>query len=162
MVLLIDVPSLLALGWEAWGGVALLVAVGASSATWRVRPSGVASSRAAGFAVVAGVGFAVGGLARLNSPFPLVILLALAALSLEPDRNRLSRLAGILVLVFAAVAGFAAQPWATTDRLAQIGGGFALGGALATLRAPGPEGGSVLARVACVFAGVGAAAWTLP
>ena len=147
--LMLDPPTLSALGPEAWGGVLFLGAIGASTAAWRVRSIASASSRAPGLALSAGLGLALGALARGAPAAPLVALGAVGVAAWHASVGRLARVAHVALFVVAVVSGFLGEPWSARGRLLQASVGFALGASVALLVALGAP-----SRWRAAFAGV--------
>lgn len=155
MLQLVRVQDLVNIGWEAWGGVAVLALVGASSVKWRTRPDALRAERTAALAALGGIALAAGGLARTASPIAAIALLSLALLSLPSGLNARWRVGSIVILVAMLAAGFVWVGWSTAVRVGQVGATFALGALVANVVTD--EAGWI-ARAACALAGVAAAA----
>ena len=159
MLLWIDVEGLVRIGWEAWGGVAVLALAGASSVAWPTRPSTGPASRVSGLVGLAGVALAAGGLARVASPFSLIAILALGLLALVPARDARERGVAIAMVVAMLALGFLWVGSSTPSRIAQVGAALALGAYLAG--APSSSEMGWLGRGLITLLGVAAAAWAL-
>lgn len=135
-VTLLDPRFLGRAGPEAWGGVAFLALVGASSARWRVRPSIERGRVSAGAATLVALGVALGSLARGTSPLALVGLGLLGVLASEARASAWSAIPFAASFLLAAALGFVAEPWSAGGRLLQATAGFGAGAsaALVTLR----------------------------
>lgn len=131
MLLLVRVTTLAS--WEAWGGVAILAAAGASSVTWRTRPDPARSERVAALAALAGIALAAGALARSTGPAPAIGILLLALLAMPTAPGPRWRLASLGMLVAALLAGSVWISWSTPARIGQTGAAFALGALIANV-----------------------------
>lgn len=129
MILLLRVPTLAS--WEAWGGVAALVAAGASTLAWRTRPDAAASQRSAALAALAGIALAAGALAQGAAVLPALGLVGLAFVALPATMDRRWRVGSFVLLAAAMLAGYAWVGWSTSARVGQTGAAFALGALVA-------------------------------
>lgn len=159
-VVLMDVRGVSRAGWEAVGGVLVVLLAGATTLTWRVRPNLDASRRASSLAGLAGMAFGVGGLAHTSAPWPLIGLLALAVAAQGPAVSARAHLGSVALLVASVMAGFVFVQVSTVERAAQVGGAFALGAFLARGALDQGVARIPLLVAACVL-GLGLASWAL-